>query len=157
MLELYAILKIPGDFATERVRSVSHSFEHGSDEHGSCSWFHFLSKNIDVKQEGTQAPEVHNRAAAMGNMKSRLPQADYSYHRSGFFLRVDSEDDVTLVCFGATSRVRKRLADFIAAKAWGDVATEPYVLFDLVLDGLYAQVDDTVWNMNTVFGDRFNT
>ncbi|KAK7431150.1 hypothetical protein QQZ08_002190 [Neonectria magnoliae] len=151
-LEMFNILGVPTDFTKERLQSVSHSFGRNTDKNGSCSWFHFLCKNIDIRQEGVSAPEVDNRAAAMGYHVSTLPQADYSWHRTGFFLRVDPHGDVTLVCFGATPRVRDRLSEFVAAKAWEHVAIDPYILFDMVFEGLYYEVDDTVWKMNKVFG-----
>lgn len=152
MLELFQILGVPTDFTTERLQSVSHSFGRNTDRNGSSTWFHFLCKNIDIRQAGDGTPEVDNRAAKMGYHLSTLPQADYSWHRVGFFLRADADGSTTLVCFGSTPRVRQRLTEFINAKAWEHVATDPYVLFDLILDGLYFEIDDTVWKMNTVFG-----
>lgn len=151
-LELFNILHIPGDFSKERLQSVSHSFGRSTDRYGSSSWFHFLCKNIDVKQEGTNAPEIDNRAATMGYHISTLPQADYSWHRAGFFLRAENNGSTTLVCFGAAPRVRHRINEFVAAKAWQHVSTDPYVLFDLIFEALYFEVDDTVWKMNGVFG-----
>lgn len=98
-------------------------------------------------------PEVEKTtAAALGFPSSYLPQADYSWLRSGFFMHVGNNGDVTLVCFGATAKVRKRLDDFISGCAWKDTSTDPYVLFDLVLEALYREVDEAVWNMNTIFG-----
>lgn len=144
---------MPGDFAKERLQSVSHSFGRSTTKSGSSSWFHFLCKNIDIRPgDGDGTPEVDNQAAAMGYHVSSLPQADYSWHRAGFFLNVGVDGGVTLTCFGSTPRVRDRLNEFVAAKAWEDVVRDPYVLFDLVLEGLYFEVDDTVWKMNTVFG-----
>lgn len=48
--------------------------------------------------------------------------------------------------------MRERINEFVAAKAWQHVATDPYILFDLVFEALYFEVDNTVWKMNTVFG-----
>lgn len=151
-LELFQILNIPSGFTLERLQSVSHSFGRSTDRLGSSTWLHFLCKNIDIRVDQDGAPVVDNRAAAMGYHASGLPQADYSWHRSGFVLRVETDGCATLVCFGATPRVRRRLEEFIKAKAWQHVATDPYVLFDLVFDGLFFEVDDTVWKMNTIFG-----
>jgi hypothetical protein len=67
-------------------------------------------------------------------------------------LRVDNGGCITLVCFGATNRIRQRIGEFVSAKAWGDVKVDAYILFDLLFDALYFEVDDTVWKMNTVFG-----
>ncbi|KAH7110705.1 hypothetical protein EDB81DRAFT_849129 [Dactylonectria macrodidyma] len=143
-LELFNILHIPGDFSKERLQSVSHSFGRSTDHHGSSSWFHFLCKNIDVKQEGTNAPEIDNRAVTMGYHISTLPQADYSWNRAGFFLRHENDGSTTLVCFDASPRVWHRINEFVAARAWQHVATEPYILFDLVFEALYFEVDDTL-------------
>ncbi|KAH7160583.1 hypothetical protein B0J13DRAFT_644396 [Dactylonectria estremocensis] len=143
-LEMFNILGIPDDFTKERLLSVSHSFGRSSGQAGSCHWFHFLCKNIDIRQKGTSAPEVGNLTAAPGYPIDSLPQADYSWNRAGFFLRVDPEWCVTLVCFGATPGVMDRLNEFIAAKAWGNVTDDPYILFDLVFEGLYYDVDDTL-------------
>lgn len=151
-IELFNILNIPSEFTKERLQSVSHSFGRATDNNGSSTWFHFLCKNIDVKQAPGSSPEVDNRAATMGYHVSNLPQADYSWHRAGFFLRVENGGGTTLVCFGASPRVRLRINEFVAAKAWQHVATDPYILFDLVFDALYFEVDDTVWKMNSVFG-----
>lgn len=152
-LELYQILGIPREFTTERLQSVSHSFRRSTDRRGTSTWFHFLCKNIDIKQDGRNAPEVDNRAATEGyHAPPTLPQADYSYYRSGFFLRANLDGNVTLVCFGPTPKVQQRLREFISNQAYGDVPLEPYILFDLLLDGLHLDVDSTVWKMNHVFG-----
>ncbi|CAM1509922.1 Fc.00g002570.m01.CDS01 [Cosmosporella sp. VM-42] len=151
-IEMFQILGVPSEFTTERLQSVSHSFGRNTDRNGSSTWFHFLCKNIDIRQDGDSAPEVDNRAAKMRYHVSTLPQADYSWHRAGFFLRVESDGSATLVCFGASSKVRQRIAEFVNAKVWEHVAIDPYILFDLLLDGLYLEVDETVWRMNTVFG-----
>jgi hypothetical protein len=154
MLALYKALTVPREFTVERVQSVSHSFGSMRDAQGTCSWFHFLCKNIEVNLRGRHGqPEVDNRAARMGfHPAESLPQADYSWHRSGFFLRRTLQGNITLVCFGATPKVVFRLGEFIEARSWSNVAIEPYMLFDLILEGLYREVDATVWSMGTVFG-----
>ncbi|KFA65379.1 hypothetical protein S40285_00530 [Stachybotrys chlorohalonatus IBT 40285] len=152
-LELFRVLDVPSDFTAERIQSVSHSFGRRTVESGCQSWFHFLCKNISIKYNISNMPEVEKTtAAALGFPSSYLPQADYSWLRSGFFMHVGNNGDVTLVCFGATAKVRKRLDDFISGCAWKDTSTDPYVLFDLVLEALYREVDEAVWNMNTIFG-----
>jgi hypothetical protein len=152
-LELFRLLSVPHEFVKERLQSVSHSFGTRTDSGGSCSWFHFLCKNIDIRiNQGGGTWEVHNRQAELMSQES-LPQADYSYHRSGFFLRSKPKESVTLVCFGATPKVCDRLKAFANAGCWEDVLAEPHCLFDMVLEGLFQEVDATVWNMNHVFGD----
>jgi hypothetical protein len=85
-------------------------------------------------------------------MPGRLAQADYSYLRSGFYLHQSPGGQVTLACFSATRHIRERIDRFIEAEAWHAVFIEPYVLLDLILEGLYMDVDHNVWNMNNVFG-----
>ncbi|POR33118.1 Uncharacterized protein TPAR_06685 [Tolypocladium paradoxum] len=151
-LELFRILRIPSDFATERVQSVCHSFSRRTDADGCCSWFNFLFKNINIKQGHGQQPEVDQRAPRFGYAASTLPQADYSWLLSSFFLRVHEDGSVVLACFGAPPEVRRRIERFVDGGKWYDVKTNPYVLFDVVLDGLYLEVDQMVWNMNVIFG-----
>lgn len=84
--------------------------------------------------------------------RRRPANTDFSYVRSGFFLRTEASGESTLVCFGAPLTVRTRIEQFLDARAWGDVAVEPYVLLDLVLDGLYREIDENVWNIADVLG-----
>ncbi|KND88993.1 hypothetical protein TOPH_06275 [Tolypocladium ophioglossoides CBS 100239] len=152
-LELFRILRIPSDFTTERIQSVCHSFSRRTDEDGGCcSWFSFLYKNISVKQGHGQLPEVDQRVPSFGYGASTLPQADYSWLVSSFFLRVHDQGGVVLVCFGAPPEVRRVIEKFVDNRKWNDVKKHPYVLFDLVLEGLYTVVDEMVWNMNSIFG-----
>ena len=152
MLELLQTAQIPGEFTNERVQSVGHSFARRSDPRGTSSWFHFLCKNIPLGHDANGFPVVQGVTASPGFPMSTLPHADYSWIRAGFFLRARNDGDVLLVCFGAPLRVRTRIEEFVAGGAWEQVALAPYVLFDLVLEGLYFEVDETLWKMNQVFG-----
>lgn len=82
-----------------------------------------------------------------------LANENHTWNRSGFFLRAGDDGSVTLACFGALSHVRRRLEAFArAGSTWEHVRSEPYVLFDLVLEGLFAEVDNTAWTVAHVFG-----
>ncbi|ODA79746.1 hypothetical protein RJ55_05340 [Drechmeria coniospora] len=152
VLDLFRILHVPTDFSMERTRAVCHSFGHRTDDHGTCSWFHFLCKNISVKREDGKTPEVDMQMPSRWGRGPTLPQADYSWLVSSFFMRVHDDGSVVLACFGARHHVRTRIEAFALKGTWHDVAVNPYVLFDLILDGLWFEVDETVWNMNSVFG-----
>ncbi|UNI16410.1 hypothetical protein JDV02_002844 [Purpureocillium takamizusanense] len=152
-VELFRILNVPSDFTTERTQSICHSFAARTDRHGTCSWFHFLFKNITVRHEPGKLPEVDLRIPGRWQQgAANLPQADYSWLVASFFMRVHTHGGVTLACFGAPPRVRRRFVEFVDGGGWGDVQSNPYVLFDVLLEGLYAEVDEMVWNMNTIFG-----
>lgn len=159
-MRLFTILAIPDAFTLERVDSVSHSLGTQTDaERGSCLWFHFLCKHVHVVKT-TPTPSIMYHAGAdltqrngWFEMHRRRPaNTDFSYVRAGFFLRTEKSGETTLVCFGAPLTVRSRIEKFLDARAWGDVAVEPYVLLDLVLDGLYREVDENVWNIADVLG-----
>lgn len=69
-------------------------------------------------------------------------------------MRSDNETGPLLVCFGASAGVRIRLWEFIEAKAWEDVERYPFILFDLVLEGLYFDVDATIRAMTKIFNSH---
>ncbi|KAK3936411.1 hypothetical protein QBC46DRAFT_419304 [Diplogelasinospora grovesii] len=182
-VRLFTNLAVPSTFVTERVKSVCHSFGSQRDPHGTCTWFHFLCKNISVTQsqnvpishpnsappvaaggrpEIRYHPEADTVMLELGNIPHPnparaipLPQADYSYLRSGFFLRVSPKGDITLVCFGTTEGVWNRFNELfrLPDRSWvDDVKAEPHILFDIILDGLFMDVDQNVWNVNKTFG-----
>jgi hypothetical protein len=153
MLELFRILAVPREFTIERLQSVSHSFGTSTDyENGTCTWFHFLCKNIELTDGLNNTPNVLKTPAKSGNHPATLDQADYSWHRSGFFLRRLPGGEVTLVCFGAIEKVERRIKEFTAKRTWTAAVLEPHVLFDIILESLFLEVDDTLWKMNRVFG-----
>lgn len=168
---MFNLLDVPGAFIQERLQSVSHSFCFDKAPTGVCAWFHFLCKHIQVSSTTgkggvtTHAVAYHDTGfrahmaqgmlgGALGaNLQQPvpLPQADYSYTRSAFFLRTSTAGTVTLCCFGATNHVRERFERFVQTESWKEVLEQPLVLFDLVLEGLFHDVDEAVWNINKVF------
>lgn len=78
---------------------------------------------------------------------------DYRYNRSSFFLRklaVDSR--VTFVCFGASPSVRQSLQHFIGNGPHEVASIAPLLLFEVTLQGLFRDIDDSVWNLGDTFG-----
>ncbi|RYC61520.1 hypothetical protein CHU98_g4697 [Xylaria longipes] len=139
--------------------SFSHSFGTISDPSSTRTWFHFLCKNINIAQNPGTSPRIayHVKSDARSRRYGHpgqppLPQADYSWLRSGYFLRTYENSCTTLACFGATPRVRERFEAFVHGDSVGGTMAEPYVLLDLILDGLWREVDQQVWNMNEVLG-----
>ncbi|RYO94508.1 hypothetical protein DL764_007827 [Monosporascus ibericus] len=127
-LDLFRVLGIPSSFSNERVQSDSGN--------GPNVAYHRGADPL-ARDSPSHTP---------------LPQADYSYLRSGFFLRTTAGAGTTLACFGASPRVRARLREFMAHPSRKDAIAEPYLLLDLIIDGLFQDVDNNVWNMRTVFG-----
>lgn len=155
MTTLFRHLDIPEEFTTERTLGACHSFGKRATDFGFISWFHFLCKNIEIIPTASGGVSVRNRAAELKYMDpSDLSEADYSWNRSGFFLRSGKDSGPILVCFGATNNVRRSLEEFIAAHAWEDVEQHPFLLFDLVLQGLCFQVEGTIRNMTSIFSSH---
>jgi hypothetical protein len=158
-IEVFRILKVPREFAIERLQSVSHSFGSRTEaDGGNIAWFHFLCKNIQLRNTD-QGSAVVNHAAAQSTPHQVLSQEDHSWLRSGFFLRTGGSDGVacvtTLAVFGVTPCVRKRLDEFIDTKErsgdWGEVLAQPGILIDMIIEGLFLEVDNTLWKTQEVF------
>jgi len=144
---------VPDEFTTERTIGACHSFAKRSTSAGFNSWFHYLCKNIELTENDQGGTSVRNRAAELGYLPApESPNADYSWQRAGFFLSSRKDEDVTLVCFGVPYRVRARLDEFFSLQAWEDVGSCPYVLFDLVLEGLYFEIETTLQNLTQISG-----
>lgn len=153
--DLFSVLGIPTDFSLERTQNIAHSFGRRSYDGGHSSWFHFLCKNIVLEPApADQSQGGPSEGAAGGRRRTMvLANENHTWNRSGFFLRAGDDGSVTLACFGALSHVRRRLEAFArAGSTWEHVRSEPYVLFDLVLEGLFAEVDNTAWTVAHVFG-----
>lgn len=86
----------------------------------------------------------------------KLHQSDYSWNRSGFFLkgqpRHNNKSALTLICFGASQEVQKRLAAMDVASGLDRIAADPIILFDSIFDELYLQVDSMAWKVQGIFG-----
>ncbi|KAJ9640451.1 hypothetical protein H2199_005990 [Coniosporium tulheliwenetii] len=166
LLALFEHYSIPSTFLSERLQSVAHSFGARKDDDGTqYAWFHFLCKNINIQRSGSQ-PEIVNQNIRLGSKPQS--QADYSWHRSGFFLKASpgapskpppqspfaapADDCVTLICFGASPSLEQRFRRLALTSAWEDALEDPYVLFDVVLDELYLQLDGVAWSLAEVFG-----
>lgn len=122
IIALCEALFIPQEFLAERLRGVCHSFGTKTDDNGFAVWFHYLCKAIEL-------------------------EARHRWYKSAFFLRKDQRGNVTLICFGPTRTVRQRLEQCLQGGHWTDIQAEPMALFDLVLDGLFAELDQTVWDL----------
>lgn len=59
---------------------------------------------------------------------------------------------MTLICFGAAANVELRFKRLTLHHSWADALEDPYVLFDIVMDELYLQMDGVAWTLGEVFG-----
>jgi len=142
------------------------------------SWFHYLCKNVPVAYrpmpEGRKVLEVTNEHQIPNTHAPR--QADYGWLRSAYFLKClpkssqsqteDSESpsntssstlglpnrNVALLCFGAPTSLQVKFERLLQLWHWGDALDDPFVLFQLVVDELFLQLDQTAWNLSRAFG-----
>jgi len=155
MLLLYKLYAIPGAFVSERLHHVACSFgsARGKKE-VKYSWFHFLCKNIPVKESNgvKRIVNKHNR-----DVKD-LSQADFSWVRSGYCLisqpsnHTPGASQVTLVIFGGEIALWERFDAFSSTTPWQDVLQDPYCLFQVILEVLYARIDRLAWDLADVYG-----
>ncbi|KAL6695031.1 hypothetical protein J3F84DRAFT_375911 [Trichoderma pleuroticola] len=147
MVELFHKFGIPHDFTAERVRSINHSFSRRSDEsNGFSSWFRF--SYISASSAGTDddSRDGEDDATEISTTAGKYPERE-----SAFFLQAPTDTSVTLVCFGAGPRVNRRMRDLMKSRGWTDVATNPQILFDVALEGLHEEVDDTAQKIEEDF------
>ncbi|KAL2354960.1 hypothetical protein BJ546DRAFT_1061247 [Cryomyces antarcticus] len=150
-LALYERFAVPTAFLSGRLQSVSKSFGACRDEHGTeTSWFHFLAKNLTVQK-------LDNRLRIVDPYPSSHPlhrsQVSYNWIKSGYFLSSGGTGNagVTLVCFGASQALVQRFERLLSHPAWEDVLREPFVLYEIVVDELYLQLDNLAWSLADVF------
>jgi hypothetical protein len=86
----------------------------------SGSWFHFLCKNIDSQHD------------------------NFLWIRSGYFLSSGAHHQTTLICFGASTALQKRLKS-VPSHGWHDTLQDPFSLLPVVLSDLHLQLDEQVW------------
>lgn len=125
--------------------------------------------------EGRQVLEVTNEHQIPNT--HALRQADYSWLRSAYFLKClpessqsqteDSESpsntssatlglpnrNVTLLCFGAPTSLQAKFERLLRPWHWEDALGDPFVLFQLVVDELFLQLDQTAWDLSAAFGN----
>ncbi|EHK17602.1 uncharacterized protein TRIVIDRAFT_129164, partial [Trichoderma virens Gv29-8] len=138
---------IPHDFTAERARSTTHSFSRRSDENnGFSSWFRFSSISVALAGADDESPDSE------GDVTERTPLAEkFPERESAFFLQASNDACTTSVCFGAGPGVKKRMHDLVKSQGWTDIGINPYILFDVALEGLHEEVDDTALRIEEEF------
>ena len=121
-----------------------------------AAWFHILSKNIHKTGDKTNPAQnivVRGGHSLEGHSSSAIPGTDETWLQSGYCLSVPPGTRFpTLVCFGTTRNVIEKLEVFreichAGSRVEEEIKAEPYTLFDLVVYGSFADIDETVWRM----------
>ena len=145
----------------------------GTNDCNLASWFHYLCKNVGVEttqdEKGNEVDTI--RSTNVRNLAGAQSQADFSWIRSGYFLKselptiksvsgsdatlihgIPDSKNVSLICFGASPALKTRFERLSSSHCWEEVLNDPYVLFDIVTDELWLQLDGTAWALSRVFG-----
>lgn len=64
----------------------------------------------------------------------------------------ENESIVTLICFGVSPEVERRLESLTLNPAWEKALRDPFLLLDIIFDGLYIQLDTVAWKLSEIFG-----
>ena len=165
LFHLFNKYSIPSNFISERLQSVARSFGSKTNSDGSESlWFHFLCKNINTERDPDKANHVKIKNPVYKSNVKTQSQADFSWIRAAFFLKVESpkidfidpnlrNKPITLLCFGASDALTTRFNNLQNKIEWKEALEDPYVLLDIVLDELYLQLDGISWNLGEVYGN----
>ena len=140
------------------------------------TWLHSLCKNVELETTaiGPSRPQQLRTTEANKQMQTRrLRQADYSWHRAGYVCKTEPSQvnsrpnipataanhpnrprRVTFVCFGGPTKALLRQFERLhRIDDWKRALRDPVILYELVLEELYAQLDDMVTQYGKVFGN----
>ncbi|KAH9216499.1 hypothetical protein DL95DRAFT_460087 [Leptodontidium sp. 2 PMI_412] len=142
LLALYRLYSIPDEFVSERLHHVAHSFGTSEEMDGSsCSWFHFLCKNVAVQDiNGVKSIVNQNRRD-----DKDLSQAEFSW---------GSSPQLTLIVFGGEIALWENF-DSLASKTSGqDIIDDPFCLLGTVFEVLYNRLDKIAWDLARVYSQE---
>jgi hypothetical protein len=131
---------VPSEVLTERMRSVNHAFGSSTavGTGAEIAWCHFLCRQIDVRGAKIQNfGYLRNEQGGQNQTSSALNL----WIMCDFFLHVESNKTVTLLCFGAPDSIVNRFEELLNKPSWNDVLQEPYLLLTIVFDELHDLFD----------------
>ncbi|KAJ5152124.1 hypothetical protein N7492_010419 [Penicillium capsulatum] len=155
ILYLARLYSIPTAFLEESIRSVTHSFGTREDGGFTSTWFHYVCKDLRIVKNDSQWG--YKIIPQSGHPALELQNADWTWSRSGFFLRYTAPEvtsrkpEVTLICFRAPPFLRRRLAQIPASTVCRSVARDPHCLFVIILNELSGEMDTNSWKVANVF------
>lgn len=116
------------------------------------SWFHFLCKNVPV--------EDIKGVKYVGNRANGLRHADFTWVRSAYCLKTKpgtktwSFSEVTLIVFGGELLLWEKFNALASTTPCQDILQDPYWLFNIVFEVLYARIDKLAWDLGSVYSQE---
>ena len=89
---------------------------------------------------------------------SRQSRANFDWIKSSFAIKIRRDPitnqivSVTLLCFGSSIALQDRLKGLQNDARWQQILQDPLILFSMVFDELYEEMDVVGWNLADVFG-----
>lgn len=129
-----------------------------------ASWFHYLCKNIDVREPYSSNPSTIQKIVESHPANPNpLSQENWTWLRSAFYLKSGGPENnpvnhgqspkpcTTLICFGGSNSLQERFSGLGSSPNWNQCLDAPYNLFVVVLDELFLEMDDQAWRIAGVF------
>lgn len=114
------------------------------------AWFHYLCKNVTVTHNAHKAMISDPTPGAL-----QTEHADSTWIRSGYFMKWAVESSlgpqITLLCFGASHYLKERFQRIPPSSIPHSIALDPYGLFAVITEELSIQMDNTLWDLMSVF------
>ena len=105
-------------------------------------------------KDGFGDPKIHDRS---NPFQDNLSQSDNGWNRAGFFLTwkqaLDASvvTELTLICFGAPLSLIERFENMRLSKGRNSTLQDPYGVLLVVLNDLFLQIDNTLWDLSFVY------
>jgi hypothetical protein len=131
-----------------------------------------MCKNVEIDENTigqTQGPKI--KTTHKHPHGRTLRGADYSWHRSSYLCKTEFNNlpvtegqhvgqssstgagkRVTFLCFGSPASLEQRFLQLCQRWAWEKALREPYIIFHVVLEEFYQQLDAVAWRLSNVFG-----
>lgn len=176
-MALFEKSRVPSAFIAEGMQDISRSFAERVDVDGTTYvWFHFLCKTFSVKRDQLGGQQYSQDSSDDPEALDQT-QEDYDWLKPGCILKIRSQQApprpparartsssgttvlaahteplVELMCFGAPSTVGDRFRKLKDIAICDDLVQDPYVLLEVVFEGMYKVLDSTGWAISNVFG-----
>ncbi|KAJ4987546.1 hypothetical protein SVAN01_07003 [Stagonosporopsis vannaccii] len=177
LVRLFEKFQIPSAFIAESTQDISRSFAAQVDIDGTMYvWLHFLCKTFSIKGNRVGGPWQSRGDIDDANILDQT-QEDYDWLKPGCVLKIrkqhmppqpparsrTSSSDATIfaaqaepmvefICFGAPSTIGDQFRKLKDIAICDDLVQDPYVLLEVVFEGMYKVLDATGWAISSVFG-----
>lgn len=114
------------------------------------TWFHMLCKNVAT--ESDLSGENRLQAESVEKSWSMVKSAERWLHFSFALIQTRSpEASVTLLCFNSTDLMLQGFDNLLQLDSWANVVNDPYLLFPMIFEVIWMEMDAVAWRLADVF------